>query len=333
MVMSSLLAFKTLYTIFCKNNNWFLTTFALFIILYFLFSELRTYKARISFLPITDTKVPRKDSSSKSVKFSKPRRYTIFSNTSNQNALSSSVYDTGCLGQYKFFSSDEERVRSQSVPSNLSDFLKQSKSESENLDSISETSEKLCDISETSPDGDSGHHSDIETNIVGKIGHEEVDFNLNSTENEVFEESYEETVSIINKSTDSVPCPLLSPLDQPVPRTWSTVEGEFVTAMAVYLPYLGPDNLASPDSKLNDGCINLMIVKAGVSKNELLNMFLQFSSGEHINSPHCDVVKCLAFRLEPLTDKGNIMVDGERINYGPIQGQILPGLARIMAIQ
>lgn len=297
------------------------------------FSELRTYKARVSFLPISDTKLPQKDSSSKSVKFTKPRRYTIFSNTANQEALSNSVYDTGCLGQFKYLSSGEERVRSQSVPSNMSDYLKRDKSGSENLDSISESTEKLYNISESSRDEDSGHHSDVETSINGQTDNGCIDFNLNSSENEVFEESCEETVSVINNCTDPVPCPLLSPLDQPVPGTWSTLEGNFVTAMAVYLPYMGPDNLTSPDSKLNDGCINLMIIKAGISKNDLLNIFLKFSTGEHINSPHCEVVKCLAFRLEPLTDKGNIMVDGEKIKYGPIQGQILPAIARIMAIQ
>lgn len=296
--------------------------------------KLRTYRAKISFLPITDSQTKENEKKSNSMLFSKPRRYTIFSNNSNQEALSS-VYDTGCMGNFKFTNGDvSQRMRSQSMPSNMSEYLSKSVTPSESMDKVVESNESLFDVEEEEEIrkmDDSGNHSstsgsDVENGLV--------DFNVNPQMNGMYDnESCDETISVIKDSAEPVPCPLLSPLDKPVPSTWESVEGDFITALAVYLPYLGPDNLASPDSRLNDGCINLMVIKAGVSKNELLSMFLQFPTGEHINSPHCNTVKCLAFRLEPQTEKGNIMVDGERINYGPIQGQILPGLARVMGIQ
>ena len=301
----------------------------------FFFPELRTYRAKISFLPITDCQMKEKGKKSNSVPFSKPRRYTIFSNDSNQEVLSS-VCDTGCRGKFKSKNGDDShRMRSQSMPSNMSEYLSKSVTPSESMDKVVESNESLIDVEEEEEEkkirkmDDSGNHSSG-SNVENGL----VDLNVNSQMNGMYDnDSCDETISVIKDSAEPVPCPLLSPLDKPVPSNWETIEGDFISALAIYLPYLGPDNLASPDSRLNDGCINFLLIKGGVSKKDLISMFLKFSTGEHINSPHCNLVKCLAFRLEPQTEKGNIMVDGERIKYGPIQGQILPGLARIMAMQ
>jgi hypothetical protein len=106
-----------------------------------------------------------------------------------------------------------------------------------------------------------------------------VDLNVNSQMNGMYDnDSCDETISVIKDSAEPVPCPLLSPLDKPVPSNWETIEGDFISALAIYLPYLGPDNLASPDSRLNDGCINLLLIKGGVSKKDLISMFLKFST-------------------------------------------------------
>ncbi|VDI56628.1 sphingosine kinase [Mytilus galloprovincialis] len=293
--------------------------------------KLRTYRARISFLPVSDQKLKENGKSSKSVKFARPRRYTIFSNDSNQEALNS-VYEVGCVGKFKSLDEGDLRIRSQSMPANMSGYMTRGEKPKNSLTSKSDNKLSEENEDEENEDEDSGHHSGDDA-LNGEVENGLVDFNLNSTTDEVFEDSVDETISTISDSTDPVPSPLLSPLDKDVPKTWTTVEDDFVTALAIYLPYLGPENLVSPDSKLNDGCIHLMLVRKGVSKNDLMKIFLDFTTGEHINSPACEVIKCLAFRIVPLTEKGNIMVDGERIDYGPIQGQILPGLARIMAIQ
>ena len=130
-----------------------------------------------------------------------------------------------------------------------------------------------------------------------------------------------------------VPTPLLPALEEPVPEGWASVDGDFVLVMAVYQTHLGSDMLAAPDARLQDGLINLMMVRKGVSKANMFRLFLSFSQGNHVSSPHVEVVKVLAFRLEPHSSNGNIMVDGERFEPAPIQAQILPGLARVMAIK
>ncbi|GFO32054.1 sphingosine kinase [Plakobranchus ocellatus] len=130
-----------------------------------------------------------------------------------------------------------------------------------------------------------------------------------------------------------VPMPLLAPLDQPVPESWFSVEGDFVLVLGVYQTHLGSDMLAAPDARLQDGLINLMMVRKGVSKAAMFRLFLSFSQGNHVTSPHVEIIKVLAFRLEPFSSNGNIMVDGERFDPAPIQAQVLPGLARVMAIK
>ena len=130
-----------------------------------------------------------------------------------------------------------------------------------------------------------------------------------------------------------VPTPLLPPLEEPVPEGWVSLEGDFVLVLAVYQTHLGSEMLAAPDARLQDGLINLMMVRKGVSKAAMFRLFLSFSQGNHVSSPHVEVIKVLAFRLEPHNSNGNIMVDGERFEPAPIQAQILPGLARVMAIR
>jgi len=64
-------------------------------------------------------------------------------------------------------------------------------------------------------------------------------------------------------------------------------------------------------------------------------MLMSLESGLRI-SDHGDttIVPVLAFRLEPDPSfpPGLLTVDGECIDYGPIQAQVLPSMARVMSI-
>lgn len=143
----------------------------------------------------------------------------------------------------------------------------------------------------------------------------------------------EETYQGHKKDYEPVPSTLLPPLDEPVPDNWISLDGEFVLVCGVYQTHLGPDMLAAPDAHLNDGFIHLMMVREGISRNALLNLFLSFGEGAQMQSPHVETVKVLAMRLEPESDQGNLMIDGERFDPSPCQAQILPGVAKVMAIK
>lgn len=118
---------------------------------------------------------------------------------------------------------------------------------------------------------------------------------------------------------------LLPPLDQPLPtRDWVTIEGDFVLVLALYQTHLGADLHAAPQAKFDDGLIHLTFVRAGISRATLLRLFFAMERGTHhsVSSPYVSHVTCKAFRLQPLSARGTLTVDGELVPYGPLQAQV-----------
>ncbi|XP_031432916.1 sphingosine kinase 2 [Clupea harengus] len=126
---------------------------------------------------------------------------------------------------------------------------------------------------------------------------------------------------------------LLPPLDQPLPtRDWVTIEGDFVLVLAIYQSHLGADLLAAPHAHFDDGLIHLTFVRAGISRATLLRLFLAMERGAHmsLSSPYVSHVSAKAFRLQPLSPRGTLTVDGELVPYGPLQAQVHPSMARLI---
>ncbi|KAG8434043.1 hypothetical protein GDO86_012418 [Hymenochirus boettgeri] len=126
---------------------------------------------------------------------------------------------------------------------------------------------------------------------------------------------------------------VLPPLGKPLPKNYITVEDNFVLVLAIYQTHLGADLFTAPFSSFDDGLIHLFFVKAGISRAALVRLFLAMEKGTHFETecPYLTHVPVRAFRLEPLTRKGILTVDGERVEYGPIQGQIHKGLSNLIA--
>ncbi|XP_055050988.2 sphingosine kinase 1 [Misgurnus anguillicaudatus] len=127
---------------------------------------------------------------------------------------------------------------------------------------------------------------------------------------------------------------LLVPLDQPVPQTWTVVkEQDFVLVIAMFQSHVGEDFLAAPNARTDDGFIHLFYMTGGISRPTLLRLFRAMQSGTHMDCgcPHLVYQRARAFRLEPLTRPGVITVDGEQVEYGPLQAQAHRGVARIIS--
>ncbi|XP_062611044.1 sphingosine kinase 2-like isoform X2 [Saccostrea cucullata] len=278
--------------------------------------SLRKYRAKVSFLPVTPYDPGAKNQKERTVKCSRPRRFTMIRNSTTQRNISSSVYENGVQGVYREKSSSHSlpRLRSKSMPT---------------VKTVSETNGDISGYEEH--DNVMFEPDDSDECFTSSLpnGDHVKDDNVSTGSENIFEEM----VQTLNNDGKPLQAPLLAPLGEEVPSNWVTIEDEFITACALYQPYLGPDNLASPESRLNDGQIHLLIIRAGIPKSALVNLFLSFETGDHISSPYVEMVKVLAFRLEPMGTEGNIMVDGEHVDYGPIQGQVLPGIARIMGVQ
>ncbi|XP_061606534.1 sphingosine kinase 1-like [Phyllopteryx taeniolatus] len=159
--------------------------------------------------------------------------------------------------------------------------------------------------------------------------------NANSNQNTISNSS-------INAGRVKTPCDgktrapldcLLPGLDQPVPESWTSVKAEdFVLVLAIYQSHLAEDLWAVPGAMADDGIIHLFYVTAGISRPALLRLFLAMEKGAHLacGCPHLVYEKVQALRLEPISREGVITVDGETVEYGPVQAQIHPGLARLI---
>lgn len=137
-----------------------------------------------------------------------------------------------------------------------------------------------------------------------------------------------------NKALPGPPDSLLLPLDQPVPGDWVVVQEEdFVLMLAMYQSHLAEDLLAAPDATSDDGVIHLFYVRAGISRAALLRLFLAMEKGTHLatNCQHLVHTKVRALRLEPYSPKGVITVDGEVVEYGPLQAEVHRGLSRLIS--
>ncbi|XP_042341139.1 sphingosine kinase 1-like [Plectropomus leopardus] len=136
------------------------------------------------------------------------------------------------------------------------------------------------------------------------------------------------------KSLPGPPDTLLLPLDQQLPSNWVVVpEEDFVLMLAMYQSHLAEDLLAAPGAAPDDGVIHLFYVRAGISRTALLRLFLAMEKGTHLatNCQHLVYTKVRALRLEPLSPKGIITVDGEVVEYGPLQAEVHRGLGRLIS--
>ncbi|XP_058977879.1 sphingosine kinase 2 [Musca domestica] len=123
-------------------------------------------------------------------------------------------------------------------------------------------------------------------------------------------------------------------ITEPPAADWICEEGEYVMVHAAYTTHLASDCYFVPDSKLNDGIIYLVVIRAGVGKSQLVQFLLNLSAGTHLAeapTPHMQVIPVSAFRIEPdLSESGILTVDGEKVPYGNLQAEIFPGLIKTM---
>jgi sphingosine kinase len=124
----------------------------------------------------------------------------------------------------------------------------------------------------------------------------------------------------------------LTPMSKPVPNDWLSIEDEFILFLIIKTPLIGMDFIISPDTRFDDGSMVLIFNKTGIPKLDLIKLLSDSSSGNFLKNPNLDFVKIKAFRLEPAREAaiGNMMVDGERVEYGPIQGEVMPKMARVL---
>ena len=148
----------------------------------------------------------------------------------------------------------------------------------------------------------------------------------------------------------------LPPLSEPIsidPATseWRRIEGPFAHVLISSKAALSKDTLSAPQSTLTDGYLTLQYMRsADATRANLAKAFTSLSDGKHLEYDFVHWLPIRAFRIVPNETTGNMMVDGEKVPYGtsdftpsslleslrrlgPIQGEVLPSIARCMGKQ
>jgi sphingosine kinase len=110
---------------------------------------------------------------------------------------------------------------------------------------------------------------------------------------------------------------------------WQVMEDNFIFLWAMNTPWAAHDMNVTPYAKLNDGAIDVLVMRQGTSRWELLQALMRCGKGQHLDLPHMEYYKVSAFKLEPLTDEGILVVDGESVEYTTIEMKVIPNLARV----
>ena len=108
---------------------------------------------------------------------------------------------------------------------------------------------------------------------------------------------------------------------------WQVIEDEFIFLWAMNIPWAAHDMNVTPHARLNDGAMDVLVMRKGTSRIELLKALLRCGRGQHLDLPHMEYYKVRSFRLEPLTEKGILVVDGEPVDYSPVEMTVIPHLA------
>lgn len=111
----------------------------------------------------------------------------------------------------------------------------------------------------------------------------------------------------------------LSPLDKPLANEhlWRRIEGPFSYVLITSKSALSKDTLITPDSTLTDGFLTLQFIRtADANRFNLLKMFLSLEDGSHLRYDFVKLIRIRAFRIVPTKSDGNLMVDGEKVQYG-----------------
>ncbi|CAH2090863.1 unnamed protein product [Euphydryas editha] len=198
-----------------------------------------------------------------------------------------------------------------------------------------------------SPDADAffdcDENSEVFTSTVNGKRHQRVDswYSVNSRRSAFYSTRGSEYHSVTSSGSEMRspvhacmhgPASHLPSLVSKLPSHWVTEEGEFVMVYVSYQAFIGEELLFAPRSQLSDGIMWMLLIKAGISRSQILSLLLSMNQGNHseVNTEYVKMIPVSAFRIVPEGSSGILTVDGELVEYGPIQAEIFPNIVNLI---
>ena len=98
-------------------------------------------------------------------------------------------------------------------------------------------------------------------------------------------------------------------------------EDDFCFIISCNTKYVGKGMKMAPNASIDDGLIDLIIVKK-TSRSTLLSVFPKLFNGTHIEHDACEYLQCHSFSIIP-KENGQLNIDGEIIGYTPVNVDIV----------
>ena len=98
-------------------------------------------------------------------------------------------------------------------------------------------------------------------------------------------------------------------------------EGDFCFIISCNTKYVGKGMKMAPNASIDDGLIDLIIVKK-TSRTTLLSVFPKLFNGTHTEHDACEYIQCHSFSIIPKVS-GELNIDGEIIGSTPVDVEIV----------
>ena len=98
-------------------------------------------------------------------------------------------------------------------------------------------------------------------------------------------------------------------------------EDDFCFIISCNTKYVGKGMKMAPNASIDDGLIDLIIVKKN-SRATLLSVFPKLFNGAHIEHDACEYIQCHSFSIIP-KENGQLNIDGEIIGQTPVDVDII----------
>ena len=106
------------------------------------------------------------------------------------------------------------------------------------------------------------------------------------------------------------------------------INDSFLFVLVCNTQYTGTGMRAAPHALLNDGLLDVIILKKEINRYNLFNLLPKIFSGEHIHSPFIDYIQCDTVELKTNYNE-NLNIDGEIKQNTPVQIQILKNKLKV----
>jgi len=140
------------------------------------------------------------------------------------------------------------------------------------------------------------------------------------------------SVSYLEAKNFSGPTLDMPSIDEEVPDSWTTLQGDYLNVYACKQSWLDYTALLHPEIRPDDGDIWLVIIRGPISRLALLSWLMKVDTAGHLEMKETTVVRVKAFRFDPSEPGPDcpMTVDAEVLEGQRVQGRIREGGCRML---